>query len=738
MGKKLVTLLIAAGWAAMPVTAGVIAAWDFNISSNTVSTGWTTFVLGSSAADTVHFTGDDVLGDGSVTLTQAATGDWTNRSNKSVFTLTNAPVLLAAAADIHDDGFDLSGTQDFTLSGLVEGQEYRLQFVGVIRYTDFPQNRNLNMTSDITGLSSASLFNTADTNIGYAAGYSEYLEFTADGSGDVVITFGEVSSGQKIVGGLVVEAIADSESVEPPVIIGQDVQDGTNMLLTWTSAEGLLYDLWDSADLSGWSNRVKNIPTSTAVTQTSHAVSMNADADRQFFRVQQKYSRLPNIIILFADDLGYGDLACYGHPYAKTPNLDRLAEQGTLFRKFNVTGKTCNPSRVGLLTSWTRENYPESTVDYGFNQYTDYNGTNPITEHHVDRPTIMQLLKEEAGYRTGHFGKWHIGDVHEYPEGTTKEEWGSLSKTDPVSGTYGIDKINVMGGSGPLGRDQTIYQAAIDFITDNYQTNFYLNVMGRVTHNPVDPDPQLVTNANFHTLVVNRSDFSGQQIQDMFDAVEAAAAGDQNINTSMANYLTEVYYLDHFVGELLDKLDELGIADNTIIAFSSDQGAALVNDVEGEDYRTNRLGWSGGLRGQKHSEHEGGIRSPFILRWPGYVPAGKVNTESTTSALDWLPTLCEIAGIDISTNGLDVDVLGESVLDIWKGSDRSRADPQFWPASMKKDEWRAYFENAASTNMVELFDLSTDFAETNNLVGVRSDIVAELTPIWTNWQASLP
>jgi arylsulfatase A-like enzyme len=412
----------------------------------------------------------------------------------------------------------------------------------------------------------------------------------------------------------------------------------------------------------------------------------------------------PNIVMLFADDLGYGDLACYGHPYAKTPNLDALAAQGTLFCKFNVTGVTCNPSRTGILTSRHPKSFPLNTADFGFDQASD---------GYVDRITIMELL-DNAGYETGHFGKWHIGPVE-------------------TNGTYGIDEIIVSGGGAndPRGRDEDIYENAIAFIEANKDMPFYVNVMGRVTHNPVNPRPELVVSAGFSNLIVDRSDFSGQQIQDSFDKVEAATAGDQDISTSMANYLTEIYYLDEFVGELLAKLDELNLSDNTIVVFSSDQGAALVKDEAASPYKTNTVGYSGGLRGQKHDQYEGGIRSPFILRWPGFVPAGKVNHDSITSALDWLPTLCRIVDIPIDPT----DFHGEDVLDIWMGSDRSRRGPQFWNSSMKKDDWRLYFSGGTA---VELYDLSTDLDETTNLVNSRQDIVNQLTPLWEVWQARLP
>ena len=119
--------------------------------------------------------------------------------------------------------------------------------------------------------------------------------------------------------------------------------------------------------------------------------------------------RPPNIVFMFADDLGYGDLGCYGHPYAKTPVLDQLAKEGTRFTQFYVTGVTCNPSRTGLMTGLYPARFPKYAADFGFG----------------DRTTITELLKKR-GYRTGHFGKWHIGP-------------------DDSDGTYGIDSVNTIG-----------------------------------------------------------------------------------------------------------------------------------------------------------------------------------------------------------------------------------------------------------------------------------------------------
>jgi N-acetylgalactosamine-6-sulfatase len=437
----------------------------------------------------------------------------------------------------------------------------------------------------------------------------------------------------------------------------------------------------------------------------------------------------PNIILLFADDLGYGDLSCFGHPYAKTPNLDQLATEGTMFMKFNVTGKTCHPSRCGILTSRVPSSYPIPSVDFGFNQ---------AKHGYVDRVTIMELMKGE-GYTTGHVGKWHIGPENEI-----------------APGIYGLDYYEILGGGGrhELGRDQRIYDRAIAFIEENKDQPFYLNVMGRVTHSPVAPRPELIEMAGFGVVneeqqlevepFVIREDFMGTQIQDNFDIVESAndpenvAAAEAagiigDINYSMANYLTEVYFLDSFIGKLLDKLDELGIADNTIVMFASDQGPAPVQFDTKDPEKINLVGYSGGFRGQKHDEYEGGIRVSCILRWPGHIPAGKVNTESTWSSLDWLPTLCKITGVDIDSSLFH----GEDVLDIWLGSDRSRNHPQFWSSAMKviddEGEWRIYFGAGEDPPVEELYNLRSDLMETENLLDTRSDKAEEFRSMWVNW-----
>ena len=207
--------------------------------------------------------------------------------------------------------------------------------------------------------------------------------------------------------------------------------------------------------------------------------------------------RAPNIVFMFADDLGYGDLGCYRHPYALTPAIDRLSKEGTRFSQFYVTGVTCNPSRTGLMTGLHPARFPKYAADFGFG----------------DHVTITELLNKR-GYRTGHFGKWHIGP-------------------NDADGTYGIDVVRTIGKSREesAGRDDDVYSAAIEFIRENKDRPFYVNVWGHATHFPVNVPPPLAD--AFKDVRVDRSDFS-PTMQHKFD--ECLQIGG-NLDDSMRQYL---------------------------------------------------------------------------------------------------------------------------------------------------------------------------------------------------------
>ncbi len=421
--------------------------------------------------------------------------------------------------------------------------------------------------------------------------------------------------------------------------------------------------------------------------------------------VSPEAPRLPNILFLFADDLGYGDLGSTGHPYAQTPNLDRLAEGGLRFSQAYVTGVTCNPSRTGFMTGKFPASFHRYTADFGFGE----------------RVTISELLKQR-GYATGHFGKWHIGP-------------------DQQDGTYGLDRIASGKRSKLLGRDAGLYDEAIAFIREHKDQPFYINVWGHITHYPVNPPEHYAE--RFGHVNVDEGDF-GPAMRQKFDQVRELG---KDVDQGMRNYLGDVASLDDAVGRLLKVIDELGLAEHSIIVFSSDHGPApvkLSKPKKGVDdnpkFMQNMLGSPGPFRGGKHSTLEGGVRVPFIIRWPGNIPAGKVDEESVISGIDWLPSLCAIAGVDIDEKEFD----GEDVSQAWLGKEvHVREKPLFWRNSapraavaLRFGPWKLYLPRRKGEP--QLYQVTEDPAESNNVASTHPEIVERLTALAKDWESTLP
>ena len=402
----------------------------------------------------------------------------------------------------------------------------------------------------------------------------------------------------------------------------------------------------------------------------------------------------PNILFIFQDDLGFGDLGCYGHPYAETPNLDKLANEGTLFRNFHVSGITCNPSRTGFMTSRHPASFPNYMAAFGFQGV----------------PTVTEMLRDN-GYTVAHVGKWHIGP-----------------KSSEKNGTYGIEHVQVIGGrhDDPRGKDSKTYDAAVRYLKHHQRQHnntkpLYMNVWGHAAHMDVKPAASLVR--KFKDVKVDRSKFMGKFMQQKF-----ARRGDKT-NGMMRKYLAEVWAMDNLIGKLLDTLDELGMKDNTIVVFSADQGPS-----------SGAMGYSGGLRGEKLMQWEGGTRVPFIVRWPGYVPADHVNCHSAISALDFLPTLAAILDISIDQRRYE----GEDVQDIWFGSDRSRREPIFHKVSSNNPEtkramlygkWKMHWNTRRNP---ELYDLNENPDENRNFYASNPEIGKVMLERLIEWDESLP
>jgi arylsulfatase A-like enzyme len=432
----------------------------------------------------------------------------------------------------------------------------------------------------------------------------------------------------------------------------------------------------------------------------------------------------PNVVFILADDLGYGDVGCYGHPYARTPNIDKLASEGTRFTQFYSTGVTCCPARTGLMTSKFPATFREYPANGGFGE----------------RVTITDLLKQ-AGYHTGHFGKWHIG-----PE--------------EKDGTYGIDTVGTDGGEkqtarrdGSRGRDAHIFDDAIGFIEKHKARPFYVNVWCHISHHPVNPSA--ATLERFGSLSAEGKQ-AGSSLREKIALCEKLGG---DANEHLRRYLADVFSLDEDVGRLLKRIDDLGLRENTIVVYSSDQGAAPLRASDSPEaaakkkkknkgggsndsleIRLNAMGSAGSLRGGKHEMLEGGVRVPFIVRWPGHTPAGRVDQQSVISGIDWLPTLCKLAGVALP----QVDMDGEDASAAWLGGTFSRTKALLWKVSnpnsdlaIREGQWKLY-EPRRRRGAVELYDIGQDHAESKNLAADKPDVVKALSAKLQAWNATLP
>lgn len=434
----------------------------------------------------------------------------------------------------------------------------------------------------------------------------------------------------------------------------------------------------------------------------------------------------PNIVFILADDSGFADFGCYGHPYARTPHIDSLARDGTRFTQFYATGVTCCPARTGLMTSRWPASYATYPANGGFG----------------DRVTITELL-HQAGYATGHFGKWHIGP-------------------DEKAGVYGLDTVRSVDDEPrrkmketTRGRDARIYDEAIRFIETHQDKPFYINVWSHISHHKIDPPASYV--AKFQDVIVDEAKFAAPMREKFANC--QARGGD--VSEHMRRYLADIHSMDEDIGRLLQRLDELGLRENTIVVFSSDQGPAHIEatgsrdpearkkrgknakplTAETEFSRLDSMGYAGPYRGGKHGMYEGGVRVPWIVRWPRKVPAGRVDEQSVLSGVDWLPTLCTIANVKIPSEQIE----GEDTSAAWFGGTHVRTRPLLWKTSatgssagIRDGKWKLIYPTRKNGGELELYDLGADPSESNNLASQHPDVTKALSAKVSAWVATLP
>jgi len=424
--------------------------------------------------------------------------------------------------------------------------------------------------------------------------------------------------------------------------------------------------------------------------------------------------RKPNIIFVLTDDMGYGDPCCYGGKFAPTPHVDRMAREGIRFERYYSASPICSPSRVGVTTGmfparWRITSYlHERKLNLACEQ-VDYLD--------AKAPSLARTLKA-AGYATGHFGKWHMGGGRDVKNAPPFEDYGfdehagtwESPEPDPdITATNWIwspqDKVKRWDRTGYF------VDKALDFLKRHKDRPCYVNVWPDDVHTPWVPS------------------------EERLSEYPNGPAEERKFRAVLDEY-------DRQFGRLMAGIKEMGLDGNTLVVFSSDNGPLP----------TFRGARAGGLRGSKLSLYEGGIRMPFVVRWPGHAPAGRVDEKTVVHAADLFPSLCAVAGAPLP-DGAALD--GEDLSAAMLGKPLTRVKPLFWEygrnekfftypvgrdrsptVAVREGKWKLLVN--ADGSGAELYDMDADPRESTDLASQQKDVTARLSKMALDWRAALP
>jgi len=427
----------------------------------------------------------------------------------------------------------------------------------------------------------------------------------------------------------------------------------------------------------------------------------------------QSRPQRPNIIYILADDLGYGDLSGYGQQRFTTPNLDQMAAEGIRFTNHYAGSTVCAPSRCALMTgyhtghAWVRGNWE-----------TGPHGWGACLELRPEDLTIAELLKS-AGYATGAFGKWSLGI-----EKTTGAPWkqgfdqwfgflnqGAAHFYYPEYLWKNDQKVGLTGNKDGQRQEYAhdlIIEEALRFIDANQDHPFFLYL------------PVTIPHAELLVPEDSLAPFLGKFPEQPYEGTHYASQP-----TPSAAFAGMVTRMDRDIGRIFEKLKTLGIDENTIVMFSSDNGPHKEGGHSPDFFDSN-----GPLRGYKRDLYEGGIRVPMMVRWPGKVKPGTV-TEHPSAFWDVLPTICDLAAVK-SPAGID----GISFLPTLLGKEQPQHEYLYWEfhenpttdQAIRRGEWKAVRHRPDGP--IELYHLKTDPGEQQNVADEQSEIVAEMAVLF--------
>ncbi len=426
----------------------------------------------------------------------------------------------------------------------------------------------------------------------------------------------------------------------------------------------------------------------------------------------------PNLVIIFTDDQGYGDLGCFGGEHVYTPNIDQMAKEGARLTSFYVAAPLCTPSRAALMTGCYPRRVsmepPSSLIVDAPNLPTgkrfpvclaaDANGLNP------DEITIAEIAKS-VGYRTGIFGKWHLGDQPEFlPTRQGFEEFFGLPYSHDITPKHRRQEYFQFPPLPLLEKEEVIEldpdanyltrrvtERAVKFIKDHKDENFFLYVPHPIPHGPLAASAEI------------KKEYK-----------ELLASGTK---ASPEIYETAIYEIDWSVGQILATLKEQGIDENTIVLFTSDNGAGR-----------NRKKSLKPLSGGKGSTLEGGMRMPTVIRWPKHIKAG-IDINQLVTTMDLLPTFAKLIGAKLPDNRI---IDGKDILPVLTEGTESPHEYFFYShwGTLEAVRWKDWKLRIIDEEEA-LYNLATDISEKTNLKNEHPEIVVQLKEAMKKFDAEV-
>jgi arylsulfatase A-like enzyme len=447
----------------------------------------------------------------------------------------------------------------------------------------------------------------------------------------------------------------------------------------------------------------------------------------------------PDILIIFIDDMGYADPSCFGNPAISTPNIDGIARRGLKFTNFYVNSPICSPSRTALMTG----QYPMRYKIHSYIASSEQNRKRGMADFlDPSAPTLARTLRQN-GYRTGHFGKWHLGGGRNIGDVPQPKAYGydkSLVSFEGIGNRVLFPEDRLSEQSAQLGQGNIVWapkhmstgiyvDSALAFVKENSKDPFYINLFPNDVHDPFLPAPE-----------------------------QLKAHKESSENPFEQRFFAVLRELDNQIGRLLHGLEELGRLENTIVIFTSDNGPTdwpyyYSNERYPEDYKGKFFppGYTGQFFGRKWSLYEGGIRMPFIIQWKKRIPANKTDSTTVMAAYDLFPSICKLAGVPYpekldgadKSNALLGHPMEETEAIMWEygsgtgGSIMPGNSSYISPTlAIREGQWKLLV-NTDSTDL-QLFNLAMDPGEKMNFVESEEEIASRLAEKVLSWRRGMP